>query len=302
MAASSKPGSPRARDRKSQPTRLERDAFTSTSTGIPRRKSGVREGKKLEIPEDPGIRSVVTVDLLQWLEAIELQIDRVREKTLQPLLDKLSEEERIRCEAEKQFKLVEAEKEQASKECSELKAQTQALEEKLKTSQDELKKLQETQDARIVLLPECQGVRECPNKDVQEQGRPPKYTGDVLNEREIYLKNMWDDAAEQREAAMDQATVYKRDMNVVMQKNHQLEIDNAELAERLERTKSDAFTQKVNLEKAEKESKRLERGNTVLMEEKDKLRMEKAELIKKLETSESDAIRQKLDLEKAEKE
>ncbi|KAM0370827.1 hypothetical protein ACHAO7_009715 [Fusarium culmorum] len=367
MAASSKPGSPRARARKikSQPTRisqksdsssplpspaisdtsstkavyetpassfseLERDAFklgSSTSTGIPGRdspppsnvgkdklcdrpsscssnketssyeegpgsssgKSGVREGKKLQIPEDPGIRSTGTNDLLQWLKdaTAELEISRLWETIFQSFHEKLSEEIRMRCRAEEQLKFVSVtlEKEEALREHSKLKAHTQVLEEKLKTSQDEFKKLQETQDARLVLLPEYQGVRECFNKDVQEQGRPPKDIGDVLNEREIYLTNMWDEAAEQREAAMDQATVYERDMNVAMQKKDQLEIEKAELVERLERVKSNAFTQKLDLEKAEKESKQHERESAIL-------KQENAELLKQLEAYKSESAKE----------
>ncbi|WXC60725.1 hypothetical protein SNK03_006609 [Fusarium graminearum] len=311
MAASSKLGSPRARapNAKGQCTRTSQKSNSSTPSPAPsdtsslkavyqtpasssnngassdeerpgpsNGKSGVLEGKKLQIPEDPGVRSTGTNDLLQWLKdaTAESDINRVWESMFQSYIGKLSEEIRMRCQAEDQLKLVNVtrEKEEALRE---------ALEEQLKRSQDELKKLQETQDAQAVLLSEYQG--ECSNKDVQEQGRPPKDTGDVLNEREVYLKNMWNEAAEQREVAMDQAAVYERDNNVVMQKNDQLEIEKAELAERLERSKSNAFTQKLDLERVEKESKCHERENI-------NLKQENAELMKQLEVYKSKSVKE----------
>lgn len=365
MAASSKPGSPRARDRKSQPTRtshksnysspspspassdtsstkavyetpassfseLDRDAYmlgSSTSTGIPGRdfsppsnvrkyklcdrpsscssnketssgeegpgssngKSGVREGKKLQIPEDPGIRSTGANDLLQLLKdaTAESETSRPWEAILIFFYEKLSEEIRMRCRAEEQLKFVSvtSEKEDALREHAKLKAYTQALEEKLKTSQDEFKKLQETQDARLVLSPEYQGVRECFNKDVQEQGRSPQDIQIVPNEREIYSENMWNEAAKQREAAMDQPTVYKRDMNLEMQKKDQLEIEKAELVEKLETSESDAFRQKLNPERIEMESRQHERENITL-------KQENAELMKQLEVYKSKSVKE----------
>ncbi|KAK6715740.1 hypothetical protein SNK04_006695 [Fusarium graminearum] len=320
MAASSKLGSPRARapNAKGQCTRTSQKSNSSSPSPAPsdtsspkavyqtpasssnngassdeerpgpsNGKSGVLEGKKLQIPEDPGVRSTGTNDLLQWLKdaTAESDISRVLEGMFQLCIGKLSEEIRMRCQAEDQLKLVNVtrEEEEALREHSKFKAHTQALEEQLKRSQDELKKLQETQDAQAVLLSEYQG--ECSNKDVQEQGRPPKDTGDVLNEREVYLKNMWNEAAEQREVAMDQAAVYERDMNVLMQKNDQLEIEKVELVERLERSKSNAFTQKLDLERVEKESKCHERENI-------NLKQENAELMKQLEVYKSKSVKE----------
>ncbi|OBS25173.1 hypothetical protein FPOA_05708 [Fusarium poae] len=255
----------------------------------------VQEGKNTKMPKDLGSHNKVSSDILKWMKsAIELKISDALEIKFHPLLDKLAEEVRMRCETDAQLKSVTVEKEEALRAHSELKAHTAALEEKLKKSEEDLRELQETQVTKRVLHGEYQGVKQYSNKNVNEHRRISENTSEVTKENIIYLEDRWNKTAKEREEVRDQATEYKT-KNTTLEKNKvKLETDNYELTEQLKASKYDTLRLRWDLEEVEKRLNRCERDNATLKQEKVELEKDNVSLVKQRDEFVSEAANKKV--------